>query len=309
MKKIENPEESHFPGFLNRLFNAGLAVMGCFIYKGLVRKYPGHMFFIDPACSAGDMIFFRYMFDELLKQSGAEKYLLILDNGGVYRSASELGYDDLYPVSRMKLKALFVYYCFEADSLDNVMNVYPWMMFDYKSAASFSPRRLRIECDKSRIEKLFAENGLVRGKTVILSPYEQSISAMGLPKLSPLFWERLAKELASKGFCVCTNCAGNDDEPVIKGTVRIFPKFSEMESAAEYAGGMIAVRSGVADYISHADAVKVILYPDKDFYNMWNLERVCNTDRCGELIYENDTDGQNGLLAEILGYFPDRGGE
>lgn len=283
--------------------------MGRFMYKGLKRRYPEHMFFINPACSAGDMIFFGYMFDELIKQSGAEKYLLILDNGGVYRSASELGYDDLYPVPRIKLKALFVYYRLESDSLADMMNVFPWMMFDYKSTAVFSPRRLRIECDKSRIEKLFAENGLVRGKTVILSPYEQSISEMKLPKLSRIFWERLAEELDSRGYCVCTNCAGNEDEPVIKGTVRIFPKFSEMEYAAEYGGGIIAVRSGVADYISHADAVKVILYPNEDYYNMWNLERVCNTDRCGELIYENDTDGQNGLISEILGYFPDGGGD
>ena len=299
LKKVESPEEKPFFELMNRFFNLGLALYGKTIYLALRKKYPGYTFIINPACSSGDMIFLKLTLEKLKKMSGIEKYIMILDNGRVFNAACELDYENLYPVPRTTLKALFVYYRFNIDSVSDMINCYSWMMFDYKSSNCFFDSGELINGGGEYEIKLFEEKRLIPGKTIILSPYEQSISEQKLPKLKPVFWEKLAERLKAEGFCVCTNCSGSENEPVIRGTEAVFPKFSHAAQTTAYAGGIVALRSGIVDYISRAEAVKVILYPTRDYYNIWNTKRTCNDSRCTEIVYNSDPSQYDELISQI----------
>ena len=301
LKKIENPSGNNFFEILNRFFNAGLAIMGGRVYYGIKKKYPERLLIVNPATSSGDMIFLSRMFKRLIKLSGTDKYLLILDNAEAYSSAAELRYENLYPVSRLRLKALFVFYRLNLDKLTDIVNCYPWVMFDYKNADYSETKALSSFKNKEYCEELFAAKKLIQGKTVILSPYEQSISAHRLPRLKASFWEELANRLISLGYTVCTNCAETQAEPVIKGTRAIFPKLRDVAEVTEYAGIIVAVRSGIVDYISGTGALKVILYPTKEYYNTWNIARTCDAYKYSEIIYEEFTEEYDSLVNRIIG--------
>lgn len=99
------------------------------------------------------------------------------------------------------------------------------------------------------------EKGIIKGKTVILSPYANTVSI-----IPSEIWEKIAEYFIEKGYKVFTN-SSSPEEPVIDGTEPICAPFAYMRQVIEYAGVFIAVRSGLCDIIAAADAVKVILYP------------------------------------------------
>lgn len=124
------------------------------------------------------------------------------------------------------------------------------------------------------IDKFFRENGLIKGMTVILSPYANTSAKLPLD-----FWEKTAKEYKDKGYIVCTNSSG-EEEPAIKGTKAVFFPLTEAIQIVEVAGIFIGLRSGFCDVISSAKAEKIIIYPDRvyqggsfiGFHSLKNME-------------------------------------
>ena len=148
----------------------------------------------------------------------------------------------------------------------------------------------------------FQRVGLRPGKTVMLSPYEQSLTANGYQLLPRSFWEQLAQRLKQRGYDVFTNCSGTEAEPPISGTSFLFPPVSQMSHCAAYAGGMVAIRSGLVDFCCAAKATKVVLYPDDVFFhtNAMGL----STDVV-EISYEHaQEDGLETVMEEVLNAFP-----
>lgn len=109
--------------------------------------------------------------------------------------------------------------------------------------------------DQTKLERIFDENKLIPGKTVILAPY-----AKWPPKISMLFWENLTQRLISKGFTVCTNSIGSE-EPAIVGSTPIFYPYELSVPFVEKAGYIVGLRSGFLDIIESAKCKKVALYP------------------------------------------------
>ena len=111
------------------------------------------------------------------------------------------------------------------------------------------------KCAKEEIvSKYDSENGIVKGKTIILSPYANTIDTSNM-----VDWEKVVEQLNDKGFTVFTNC--EKKEQVVSGSMQIFAPFSYMKQLVEYAGCFIGIRSGLCDVISSAKAKKIILYP------------------------------------------------
>jgi len=109
--------------------------------------------------------------------------------------------------------------------------------------------------DRDSIENFFKKEGLVLGKTAVLSPYANTISNLPIE-----VWGEIAKILREKGYTVCTNSA-SDGESAIKGTKSIFIPFPIAVPVLERAGLFIAMRSGLCDIVASARCKKIIFYP------------------------------------------------
>lgn len=113
----------------------------------------------------------------------------------------------------------------------------------------------KFDNNSTELNQLFAENNLIPGQTVVLSPY-----AKWPPKITSLFWNKLIKELKKHGFSVCTNSTG-DSEPALIGTVPVNYSYNLSVPFLEAAGYIVGLRSGFLDIIESAQCKKVALYP------------------------------------------------
>ena len=294
LKKAEKPGKSPFFKAMNVLMNASLSLYGEKVINKLTRAYPDYRFILIPSRSAGDMYFLKYGFDELVKKAKADRHLLIVDSASCAKSAEGLGYDNLYPVGMLKQKSLVVYQRTHIGRDERIINAYPWCMFDRKDAVKGKLQGKAKTCQKDR-------GAYATGK-IILSPYERSITELGLKKLPTEFWEKLAEELKKRGYQVFTNCSGSAEEPVIRHTSKIFPKYSEIEEVVEEMGNCISVRSGFSDFVSDANARKLVLYPTKGYLNSWSLYRVKEVQNCREIVY-GDYEGNEAALIRDIGDF------
>lgn len=151
--------------------------------------------------------------------------------------------------------------------------------------------------DREDIDKFFKDNGLVPGKTAVLSPYANTISNLPMEA-----WEEIAGILKDKGYMVCTNSA-SDKEPAISGTKPLFIPFSIAASVLEAAGLFIAMRSGLCDIVAAAACRKVIFYPKGcifgscSTYEYFSLNAMGLCDDAVEM--EFDTGDYDGLLNYI----------
>lgn len=144
-------------------------------------------------------------------------------------------------------------------------------------------KKIQNNKDSQYAVKLFEELGLKKGKTVILAPYAGSF----VSEMKTQEWEKIAENLWELGYSVCTN-SGGPSEPVIKGTTPIFFPYDEAINVLEYAGGIIALRSGLCDIISQAECRKVILYENgfnASKYDFFSLKKMGLTRQVTELIY------------------------
>lgn len=120
-----------------------------------------------------------------------------------------------------------------------------------------APQILGASATNEAVLKLFDEQGLVPGCTVVLSPYANTL--FHVP--DPAFWGRVAVRCAERGLTVCTNC-GPEEQP-IAGTKAARLPLSLAADLVETAGYFVGVRSGFCDVVSGTASRKVVLY-DRD---------------------------------------------
>ena len=150
------------------------------------------------------------------------------------------------------------------------------------------------------LESHFRSLGFRKGRSVLLAPYANAFQSALATKTD--FWERLASELANRGYDVATNCAG--EERPIEGTSSCLIPHDKIISFLNYAGGFIGIRSGLCDVAQTAfDCTMVLLYERNVGVSkeMWSLKKMGLRDDAVEFEYTGDIDG---LLSEILPLFP-----
>ena len=152
----------------------------------------------------------------------------------------------------------------------NMLDMYKYLFLGLQQEDKVKYPHKKI--NEKEIEKIFLENKLKPEKTVILSPYANTV--IGFPTE---FWIGLASKLKEKGYCVCTNCSG--DEKEIMGTIRLSVGLDIVEAVLNEAGYLIAMRSGFCDIVSNSDAYKIIIYPlyylfNSDVYEFCSLKKM-----------------------------------
>lgn len=105
------------------------------------------------------------------------------------------------------------------------------------------------------IDALFESNRLVKGKTVLISPYSSHFAA----SITEEVWQIIVTSLKEKGYSVATNCASEAEVP-LPGTVPLFVEIRDCIAFLESAGYFIGIRSGLCDVISSAVCTKLIIY-------------------------------------------------
>lgn len=107
------------------------------------------------------------------------------------------------------------------------------------------------------ITSFFREHALTPGRTVVLSPYANTVMGLDFN-----FWNMLTDKFIAAGFCVCTNSGHPENEPPLKNTQAVFFPIEHARAIIEQAGCFIGLRSGLCDIIGLSEATKVVLYPD-----------------------------------------------
>ena len=172
-------------------------------------------------------------------------------------------YADSYP--QITFNEMFVYDVFGFN--DNVEKNFP-----------------SIDRKSDYAEKLFRHSALKPHKTVIMAPYAGSFdSVMGMDA-----WEDLANKLKKRGWTVATNCCGEKELPV-RGTVPVYFPYKEAVNVLQYAGGLIALRSGFCDIVSQAKCKLIILYESgfsASRYEYFSLKKMGLNQDVVEFVYE-----------------------
>ena len=96
------------------------------------------------------------------------------------------------------------------------------------------------------------------GKTLILSPYAKSVTA-----LDAKIWNDIIEEYRNKGFRVFTNVSGSEE--ALAGTIPLHVPLNQTRSILEKAGTFIGIRSGLCDVIRTAKCRKIAMYPDYNY--------------------------------------------
>lgn len=117
-----------------------------------------------------------------------------------------------------------------------------------------------LSYDPAEVDKIFRIHGLIPGRTVLLSPYAGKHNMWGIPME---FYSKLATQLQTAGYTVCTNSGNKKKEPPVPGTVPLLVPHRLIRAFCERAGGFVGLRSGLCDIVAAAEGCrKIILYID-----------------------------------------------
>jgi len=287
------------------------AKRGTAILKRMKEEY-GYdtMIFIFPWQAIGDIYMAAGYLKAYIEKFNIKKYLITVVGKIGKQIAMQCGFTEVIVLTREKsyelsriviflgLKAtntMIVHHCLIHTNLTWKLGNYKGITFDdhFRHSIYGLDDKVKItEPPKSGkidyIEKVFAVNGFTPGKTVILSPYANTIT-----NPSEEFWINLVEKLNELGYTVCTNSSGKS-EPAINGTKPILFGFNIIVEAIEFAGMFIGLRSGLCDYIASANAKKIIIYPDRIYNNgpvidFFSLKRMNLTDNVYEIVYNEET--------------------
>jgi hypothetical protein len=304
LKKCETPPNNSFYWLtLNVLFNIILILLGKCLIKiwGIGNKH-GSQYVLMSSTNMGDILFLYRSLDLLKKENGFSDIIIVADKMFL-KPLQDLEISKIKIVPYWAIMALGKAVQLYPHKYRNIVMGQPWYFFGMKSINSHSIlRSIPCKVSKETIHNLFPKAEM-QGHSVILSPYEQTVSFYGLELLPLTFWSNLALRLKEKGFFVFTNCNGKTEKP-IDGTVAFFPKMSELAGAVKYAGYCVSMRSGFTDWISSANLKReVVLYPTKSFFEYYNVKMLWDKGSALEYIYGESEKSHDELGAMIVDYF------
>lgn len=248
------------------------AKRGVGLLQQIEKKYPGYFKILCPFAALGDIYFVMSYLPYFIEKRKIEKYVI----GVIGKACQEVVrlFGD-YEVEKMSQKdmdetiqaALYT---------ENETTFIPHQDRPYVVNLS---KALYVKCiplekiyccgvfglpvsvepiRPARLKKYNGPEPIEPGKTVILSPYAKSVTA-----LKSTIWEQIVKSLQRQGYMCYTNVVG--EEKPLPGTRPIRPSISEIQSVAEQAGTFIGIRSGLCDVLKYASCRKIALYPDYNY--------------------------------------------
>jgi hypothetical protein len=287
-------------------------IKGKLIYKKLIKKYGNVPVFLCPYTGTGDIYLIGTFWEDYLKSKGITEYVFVVISVACKKVASLfeikniellknqkdasylITYYNLSPES-MKLKILNDAWAHINDNSSEWFRGYKGLYFTrlfrewvFELPEGTKPKHPTLKDVAGEIDKIFIENDLIENKTVVLSPYSNTLADLPMS-----FWNDVCSGLLERGYAVCTNSTGLS-EPAIQGSKAIFFPLTVAIQVLNRAGGFIGVRSGFCDVISGSEAKKVILYDAGNrFYNCsayeyFSLQMMELSDDAVEIQYRND---------------------
>ena len=249
-------------------------------YKEIKIKYGNDVcIYVAPVKANGDVYLISSMLKAYIDNYKDEKILLAVIGDVCKRIAGMFGLRNVIVITQDEMEMLVKLSSFMGYDLSKIRIVQPYYMYaqilnkiegykditfadmfyygyfsKYISHNNYSPEKVtRVVDIEKRTEKL----GIEKGKTIILSPYANS-----LPQIQWSVWKEIADKLQREGYKIFTNSA-SDSEVEVPGTEKIFFPIEDTVSILEYAGGFIAMRNGLCEVASSSNCKQVIIYPDK----------------------------------------------
>lgn len=328
LKAVEYSAHS-MPSLSEEEFDKQISIIkeGQTVYEKIKMAQPNaEKIFVCPLIVLGDAYVGMAYMTEYMQKNNIHDFALILVNRACSKIASLFGFDkSVVSVTREEMDVFLRYAVF--NHMDdgrilvlnhrhpytcrigeignykeiNFMDHFKYSIFglNEESRPEVPSATRDSEESKKYVNQLFEENGLKKGKTVILLPYAKTAT-----KIDESFWIALAEKLKGQGYEVCTN-SGGDGEPAIKGTKELFFDIRYSLETVEAAGVLIGLRSGLCDVLSTAKARKIILYPDRlygpdTFINFFSLNRMELCDDAIELVVgDNHEEMMNRIMEDI----------
>lgn len=247
------------------------------IYTGIMSELSVEYLFVCPYKGTGDVYHAVSFLDRYAKERGIINYgVLVMSNAGA-KVVQLFGFDKVYVLKSEEdmvyLLGAWVFWGEEKMKMKPIRHcgwrwkMSPWVfgkddvtfldMFRsdvFGFSENVEPALPRKNGNIKYIEQLFFNNGLSKGRTVILSPYANSVE----PEMTYDIWGMLADKIKEAGFDVCTNCVG--EELPIKGTKPLAFSYADAIDVLEYAGFFVGIRSGLCDIVSSAKCKMIIVY-------------------------------------------------
>lgn len=257
-------------------------------YDSIREKYPDMKIYLAPYPGTGDMYLIGLYLRERMKYDNISECIVVVSSPGCKKILSLFELDDvvreIIVLKDKEESELLLYfaqgYGYDKANLTVLNDGYGMLHMQplrglrgldfntmFQKVVFFAPDRITYhDIRRETADDIFKENNLRKGRTILLSPYANTIT-----KMSSDIWVQIAKELMDRGYNVCTNVSG--DEKPIEGTLGLFIPYTKIVDFLDKAGGFIAFRSGLCDVVSGSTAKKVILYPsEKIFYNTTNYD-------------------------------------
>ena len=287
-------------------------IQGKYIHEKLMKEYGNVPIFLCPYTGTGDAYLIGSFWNEYIESKGITNYVFVVINGACKKVAMLFGIKNIVLLKKQKdAGKLIGYYSLCPDKVNLKLLNDAWAQINDNSSEWFrgykglyftelfkewvfdlpkesKPKHPVLKDVSKELKQLFDEYGLTEGKTIVLSPYSNTLA-----DLPQFFWKSICDELIKRGYSVCTNSSGSS-EPSIEGSKAIFFPLNIAPQFINLAGGFIGVRSGFCDVISGSIAKKVILYDEGDrFYNCsayeyFSLSAMELCDDAVEILYRHD---------------------
>lgn len=298
---------------------------GKIIYQRLRRKYGNYPVFLCPYTGTGDIYLIGTFWNQFIEQNNIKDYIFCVISNACKKVAMMFGIKNIVLLHNQKdSEYLIRYYALCPNEIELTIlndgwaqihtNPSEWLrgykglyftdlfrQFVFHLPDTCCPVHPELNTAEREISELFEAHNLQRGKTVILSPYSNTLA-----DLPDTFWTDLADKLKAKGYIVCTNSSG-DTEPPVPNTKPFFFPLNIAPQVLNEAGFFIGIRSGFCDVISGSKAKKIILYDSGNrFYNCsayeyFSLNAMGLSDDAIEI--EFDGNHKRKVIDTILKYF------
>ena len=242
------------------------------IVEGLKKKYDKEFIVFCPFNALGDVYFAMSYLSAFLKRRGVKDYIICVSGRGCATVAGLFGAENIEVMEQDEIDAAIqsVIYaqdenCFIAHqdrpyvvNLHKILRVKKISLEKVYCCGIFGLPLDTEPVKPSCWKKWDGLEDIVEGKTLILSPYAKSVTA-----LPGEIWNDIVTDYTKRGYRIFTNVSGG--EKPLPGTKDLRAELCEMKSILERAGIFIGIRSGLCDVIRTADCRKIALYPDYNY--------------------------------------------
>lgn len=241
---------------------------GADIYNRLDK---GNYLIIFPTSSIGDMFLSCLYLPECIKGEEENAEIISMSKAALEIGNYFLGIESIKLISTREMSLLVKYIDYGVENTRVILCDYMHMFYHMAMYKNIPTRciasyifRLKGGYQRhfpsiwdSRLDvTLLEEKGLLKGKSVILAPYTNTVRPLPFR-----FWTVLAERLTEMKYKVFTNIVGK--QKPVKGSQSIEIPLHQIGNYLEYAGFFVALRSGLCDIAGRSRCRQIIFFRDE----------------------------------------------